>query len=189
MSSKKQLAIIAVAALMILATLPYGVAPSMGMSDGSSKNVSANASHAGTNDQENPSTVLVGSTSPSSVQASNQLGVSSDSSVPTNAVTSATTPTTITITTNNANPTANQPFTLSGILKAGTTPLSSKSIVIHRVDPSGQWTQVNTTTTDTNGAYTITRSDSQGKYNYYAVFAGDTTYGASNAFVSVTIGA
>ena len=189
MHTKKLLTTIAVVALMVSGSLFYNI----GVATGALlKNVPANTSDGVINDQENPSTVLVGSALPSSVQASNQLGVSGDSSIPTNGGTSATTPTTtttITITTDNANPAANQPFTLSGTLKAGTTPLSGKAIVLHMVDPSGKWTQVNTTTTtDANGAYTITRSDSQGKYNYYAVFAGDTTYGSSNAFVSVTVG-
>ncbi|MGZ4865235.1 MAG: hypothetical protein ACXV39_11490, partial [Halobacteriota archaeon] len=39
-------------------------------------------------------------------------------------------PTTTTITTSKTNPTLNQPFTLSGTLKAGSTPLSGKSILL-----------------------------------------------------------
>ncbi|MGZ4893638.1 MAG: Ig-like domain-containing protein [Halobacteriota archaeon] len=98
-------------------------------------------------------------------------------------------PTTTTITTSKTNPTLNQPFTLSGTLKAGSTPLSGKSILLGRTDPSGQWSSGGTTTTDANGAYTFTQSESgQGKYWYQAVFSGDTTYAASNAMVSVTVG-
>jgi hypothetical protein len=58
------------------------------------------------------------------------------------------------------------------------------------VDPSGTWTQINTTTTATNGAYTFTRSESaQGVYTYYAIFAGDTAYAPSSAYCSVNVGA
>jgi 5-hydroxyisourate hydrolase-like protein (transthyretin family) len=95
------------------------------------------------------------------------------------------TPSTITITTNNTTPAVNQSFTLSGILTVGTAPLSGETITLDRVDPSGTWTQVNTTTTATNGTYSFTRSESsQGTYSYYAVFAGDTAYGPSNAGVA-----
>ena len=103
------------------------------------------------------------------------------------------TPTTITITiiTDDPNPAVNQSFTLSGtlsILTVGTAPLSGETITLDRVDPSGTWTQVNTTTT-TNGTYSFTRSESsQGTYSYYAVFAGDTAYGPSNAGVTLPIG-
>jgi protocatechuate 3,4-dioxygenase beta subunit len=95
------------------------------------------------------------------------------------------TPSTITITSNNTTPAVNQSFTLSGILTVGTAPLSGETITLDRVDPSGTWTQVNTTTTATNGTYSFTRSESsQGTYSYYAVFAGDTAYGPSNAGVA-----
>jgi hypothetical protein len=70
---------------------------------------------------------------------------------------------------------------MNGTLKAGTTPVSGRSIVIKRVDPSGTWTQIGTATTATNGTYTFTRSDPQGTYTYYATFAGDTTYTPSSA--------
>src|ERR1019366_5215779 len=85
------------------------------------------------------------------------------------------TPTTLTITTSNATPALNQHFTLSGTLKAGTTPLPGKRITLGRTDPSGTYTTANTTTTDTNGAYTFTRTESaQGYYFYQAIFSGDT---------------
>src|SRR5450759_4950382 len=99
------------------------------------------------------------------------------------------TPTTITLTTNNTHPATNQPFTLSGTLKAGTTPLSGKSITLYR-QVLGVRTVVNTTTTDANGAYTFTRSESApGNYNYQTIFYGDATYAPSNtAAVTFTIG-
>jgi len=101
----------------------------------------------------------------------------------------ALTPSTLTITTSNANPAVNQPFTLSGTLKAGTTPLSGSSITLSRKDPSGTWSTVGTTTTDANGAYTFTRSEStQGIYSYQAVFVGNVTYGPSSAYVGLTVG-
>ena len=98
------------------------------------------------------------------------------------------TPTTITITTSNSTPAVNQPFTLSGTLKSGTTPLSGKRICLGRTDSSGNYSVVNTTTTNANGAYTFTRSESaQGRYSFLAVFYGDT-YAPANAPVSVAVG-
>ena len=48
MSTRKQLTIVAVAALIVSVSFLYGVEPSVGMaSNGSLKNVQANASHAG----------------------------------------------------------------------------------------------------------------------------------------------
>jgi hypothetical protein len=105
-------------------------------------------------------------------------------------VATATTSTTITIAPSNANPAVNQVFTISGTLKAGSTPLSGKSIKLSRNDPSGNYSVAGTTTTDKNGAYTFTRSESvQGHYYYQANFAGDTTYGRSIAGSSVNVGA
>jgi protocatechuate 3,4-dioxygenase beta subunit len=99
------------------------------------------------------------------------------------------TPTTVTITTSNANPAVNQLFTISGTLKAGSTPIPGQTITLHRVDPSGTVSVVNTTTTDANGAYTFTRSESaQGRYTFEAVFSGGPTYALSYATVSLTVG-
>jgi len=101
----------------------------------------------------------------------------------------ATTPTTTTIATSNATPLANQPFTLTGTLKSGSTPLSGKLITLGRTDPSGTWSIANTTTTDANGAYTFTRSESAlGYYSYQAIFSGDT-YASSKASVRLVVGA
>jgi hypothetical protein len=98
-------------------------------------------------------------------------------------------PTTVTITASTTTPAVNQSFTLSGTLKAGSTPLSGKSITLARKDPSGNWIDsVDTTTTTANGSYTFTRSESaQGTYLYEVIFYGDT-YAATNAAVSVTVG-
>ena len=187
MLMKKQVTIIAIAALLVSVSLVYCVEPTMGASDASLTTVPVNASHAGTSDQETPLTVSVGNASPSSVHASDQLGVSAASSAPANAVNAAATPSTITITTSTTNPAVNQPLTLSGILKAGTTPLSGRTITLSRIDPSGTWSAANTTTTDANGAYTFTQSESaSGLYSYGATFSGDT-YAPSNAAVSLTV--
>jgi hypothetical protein len=98
--------------------------------------------------------------------------------------------TNLTTTTSNANPAVNQSFTLSGNLTAGTTHIPGETITLMRADPSGQWTSAGTTTTDANGVYTFTRSESQaGAYWYYAYFAGDTTYSASSSYgVGVSVG-
>jgi cell division septation protein DedD len=189
MYAKKQLTIIAVAALLVSVSLFYGVAPSMGMASGAPlTTVPANASHAGTNDQKNLSTVSAGNASPSSVRAT-QVGASVASSAPTKVVTATTTltPTTLTITANTTTPATNQPFTLSGTLTANGTPLPGKTINLGRTDPSGHLSVTNTTTA-TNGTYTFTRSESaQGVYYYRAIFSGDT-YGPANASVSLTVG-
>jgi hypothetical protein len=97
---------------------------------------------------------------------------------------------TLTISPSTTTPAANQPFTLSGTLKAGTTPLSGKTITLFRADPSGTWSTFSTTTA-ANGAYTFTRSEPQGRYYYYTYFAGDP-YGnrtSSSTGYSVSVGA
>jgi hypothetical protein len=99
------------------------------------------------------------------------------------------TPTTLTITTSNTTPAVSQSFTLSGTLKAGTTPIPGKSIVLRRGDPSGIWTTANTTTTDANGAYTFTQSEStQGNYYFITQFTGDTYAPSQSQTVSLTVG-
>src|SRR5450830_1132585 len=107
----------------------------------------------------------------------------SASSSPTVVVTVGTLPsTTLTITTSTTNPAVSQSFTLKGTLKAGTTPLSGKTITLLRQDLSGQWSAAGTNTTDTNGNYTIKRSESElGIYHYYVHFGGDTTHTASSS--------
>jgi C1A family cysteine protease len=98
-------------------------------------------------------------------------------------------PTTTTLTTNNANPAVNQQFTLNGTLKAGTTPLSGKTLTLWRYDPAGTWTAFPTTTTDANGAYTFTRSESSpGSYYYQVIFSGDTAYSKSWTDLRLPIG-
>jgi hypothetical protein len=110
------------------------------------------------------------------------------SPTPTPTLTPTPTPTTITITASTTNPAVSQPFTLSGTLTANGTPLSGKTIVLCRTDPAGAYSQPNSTTTNANGAYTFTLSESaQGIYYYAAAFPGDT-YAASNAAVKITVG-
>jgi len=95
----------------------------------------------------------------------------------------------LSVTASTTTPVVNQSFTLSGTLKAGSTPLSGKTIRLQREDPSGNWVQaVNTTTTDANGAYTLTVSESaQGTYRFEPTFIG-ATYASANATVSITVG-
>jgi hypothetical protein len=104
-------------------------------------------------------------------------------------VTTAATPTALTITTNNATPAVNRPFTLSGTLTADGTPLSGRSITLNRLDPSGYLSAVNTTTTDATGAYAITRSEpTSGRYSFQAAFYGGDTYTPSTAALKITVG-
>jgi hypothetical protein len=100
------------------------------------------------------------------------------------------TPTTITVTVSTTTPAVNQSFTLSGTLKAGSSPLSGKTIRLQREDPSGNWEQaVNTTTTNANGAYTFTWSESaQGHYRFEPTFDGAGAYASANAVIGITIG-
>jgi len=100
----------------------------------------------------------------------------------------ALTHTTLTITTSNTHPAANQGFTLSGTLKAGSTPLAGKKITLARTDPAGAYSQPKSTTTNANGVYTFPRSESRGIYYYTAIFSGDATYAPSLASVKLTVG-
>ena len=102
-------------------------------------------------------------------------------------VVDALTPTTLTITTSNAHPAANHGFTLSGTLRAGSTPLSGKKITLGRTDPSGAYSEPKSTTTNANGVYTFSRNESRGIYRYTAIFSGDT-YAPSLASVKLTVG-
>jgi len=97
---------------------------------------------------------------------------------------------TLSVTVSTTTPAVNQSFTLSGTLTASGTPLSGKTITLQSEDPSGKWNHaVNTTTTDANGAYTFTVSESaQGTYRYEPTFNGAGAYAPANATVSITIG-
>jgi uncharacterized GH25 family protein len=99
------------------------------------------------------------------------------------------TPTTLTVTASTTTPAVNKPFTLSGTLTANGTPLSGKTIRLEREDPSGKWQQaVKTTTTDANGAYTFTWSESaQGLYHYQPTFDGAGAYALSYALISINV--
>ena len=99
------------------------------------------------------------------------------------------TPTTLTIATSNATPALNQSFTLSGTLTANGISLSGKTILLQIYDPSGNWSKKITTTTDANGAYTFTISESaQGHYLFEPSFLGDTKYTEATATVWLTVG-
>jgi len=92
---------------------------------------------------------------------------------------------TVNTTTSNANPTADQSFTLSGYLKdsAMGTPISGATVILMRADPSGQWSEAGTASTNANGVYTFTRSESQGgHYWYYVYFAGDTKHATTSSY-------
>jgi 5-hydroxyisourate hydrolase-like protein (transthyretin family) len=96
----------------------------------------------------------------------------------------------MTVTASSTTPVVNQSFTLSGTLKAGSTPLSGKTIRLQREDPSGNWEQaVNTTTTNANGSYSFTWSESaQGQYRFEPTFDGAGAYASANAVIGITIG-
>ena len=110
------------------------------------------------------------------------------SSVNTTTSTSTASPV-ITIATSNASPAANQSFTLSGILTAGSTPLSGKKIILCGTDPSGVYSQPYNTTTNANGAYSFTVSEpASGTYHYGAAFPAGDGYAASLASLTLNVG-
>jgi len=100
------------------------------------------------------------------------------------------TPTTMTVTASTTTHAVNQKFTLSGTLKAGSTPLSGKTVKLQIKYPDGHWDYgLNTTTTDANGAYTFTISESiMGKYLFEPTFAGAGAYAPAYADIGITIG-
>ena len=180
---KKQLAIIAVAALVVSVSLLYSVQPSMGVASGvSSKNVTANASHGVASDQKNPLPASVGNMSPSAIQTA-ALGVSAASSAPPNAVTAATTATTIILSASTTIPTVNQPVTFTATLTSGTAPLSSESVTIYHYLNGVRYNDT-TATTNANGQITLTQSfGSAGQRTYYATFTGDSSHHTSTSSV------
>ncbi|MEI7827929.1 MAG: hypothetical protein WCI87_09095, partial [Euryarchaeota archaeon] len=94
---------------------------------------------------------------------------------------------TITLASSNTNPAAKQSFTFSGTLKAGSTPISGKKIILCRMDPSGKYSEPSSTTTNANGAYSFAFSEPvSGTYHYGAAFQGDTSY--AKAYASLTLG-
>jgi hypothetical protein len=99
-------------------------------------------------------------------------------------------PTTITLTTSNANPATNQSFTLSGTLTANGTPLAGKEIDLYQYAAA----QPNppdifqTRYTDQNGHYSFVLNDTSGKYLYTARFTGDQIYAYSQAQVNLVVG-
>jgi len=98
-------------------------------------------------------------------------------------------PTALTVTSSTTTPAVNQPITLSGTLTANGAPLSGKPITLSIKDPSGNWSTVNATTTNANGAYSFTYSESApGAYLFNPVFNGDT-YARASVWVSITVGA
>ena len=104
----------------------------------------------------------------------------------------AVTPTTLTVTASTTTPAVSKPFTLSGVLtdKSTGTPLSGKTIRLQREDPSGHWEQaVNTSTTNANGAYSFTVSESvQGNYRFQPTFDGAGSYASAYVLMSITVG-
>ena len=119
-------------------------------------------------------------------------GCTSSSNTPTVTLTPTPTPKTtitLTITTSSAHPAANQSFTLSGTLKAGSTPLSGKKIILARTDQSDAYSEPYSTTTNANGAYTFTLSESEsGNYRYTTHFTGDATYTRTIASLTLPVG-
>ena len=101
------------------------------------------------------------------------------------------TPTKLTLTASTSTPVVNQPFTLSGILtdKSTGTPLAGKTIRLQR-ETSGDWQQaVASTTTDANGAYTFTWSESApGHHAFEPTFDGAGAYASTYAVIGITVG-
>ncbi len=102
----------------------------------------------------------------------------------------AATVTTTTLAASTTTSAINQPITLTATLKAGTTPLSGKSVTIYHTKDGVRYTD-GTRTTDSNGrAAGIVTAGSAGTRIYYATFAGDTTYqGSTSPGVTITTSA
>jgi hypothetical protein len=88
-------------------------------------------------------------------------------------------------------PAVNQSFTVHGTLQDGVSgaPLAGQSITLQIEQLwSGQSIYVKTTT-NANGAYTVTVSGSaQGVYGLYPTFAGNPSYAPSIGYLEVTVG-
>jgi hypothetical protein len=194
MYAKKQLTIIAVAALLVSVSLFYGVEPSMGMASGASLTTApANASHAGTNDQKNLSTVSARNASPSSIQASDQLGASAASSAPTKVVTATTTLTltTLTATVSKTTAASNETFTVIGRLTTNGSGISYKAITLERSTDNVTFTPIATISPSPSSSYYgFSRNESAaGPYYYRTTYPGTSTYAnATSNVVKVTVG-
>ena len=82
-----------------------------------------------------------------------------------------------------------QPVTVSGSLTSGQTPLGSREVTVQRTGCGGSSAAValGTAVTGSNGSYTVTDNPPKGTCRYDASFAGDGTYAAARATVSVTV--
>jgi hypothetical protein len=89
-------------------------------------------------------------------------------------------PTTITVATSTATPTTNVPFTLSGTLKSGTTPLTNQPVHLERrTGTTGTWANVAATFKLTNSTGRVVVSQKMataGTYQYRWHYNGTATY-------------
>jgi hypothetical protein len=97
-------------------------------------------------------------------------------------------PTTLTAAANVTTAPVNTPFTISGTLSTQSGVLSGQSIALQS-NSTGNWTTVNTTTTDSNGNYAFSVSESvNGTYQYQTTYAGTSSIlPATSSEVSVTV--
>jgi len=96
----------------------------------------------------------------------------------------------LTAASNNSTPAVSQPFTISGTLTNGTTPLAGATIQLQK-NVSGTWTDVagKTNTTTALGTYNITTSEpTAATYQYRTTYAGNATYqNTTSSVVTVTV--
>jgi hypothetical protein len=97
-------------------------------------------------------------------------------------------PTNLTAAANVSTVPVNTPFTISGTLSTPSGVLSGQIIALQS-NSTGNWTTVNTTTTDTNGNYSFSVSESvNGTYYYQTTYAGTSSIlPATSNTVNVTV--
>jgi large repetitive protein len=97
-------------------------------------------------------------------------------------------PTTLTATANVTTTLVNTPFTINGTLSTPLGVLSGQSIALQS-NSTGNWTTVNTTTTDSNGNYAFSVSEpTAGTYYYQTTYAGTASIlPATSNTVSVNV--
>jgi Bacterial Ig-like domain (group 3) len=88
--------------------------------------------------------------------------------------------TNVTLNASTTTPAVGQPVTFTAVLKSGSKPLSAKPVTIYHYFDGVRYDDVTNKSTNASGQVNATATfESAGPRNYYATFAGDSSYGAS----------